>query len=197
MNVPVNEENRCQVEDVAAYLDGELNGAAQENFESHLERCTRCTAELRAQRQLLCTLDVAFDETRFFDLPKDFTRVIAVHAESDLSGMRRKSERRRAFQLCAILALVSFALLGAASGALVFQPVRAFARSATSLLDLLWRTIYDAGTGMAVIVRMLGRALVLSPYGFGLSLALAFLIIIAISLLPRLIARHRRAQFIE
>ncbi|HVS21106.1 MAG TPA: zf-HC2 domain-containing protein [Pyrinomonadaceae bacterium] len=190
-----NTDCGCQVEDVAAYLDGELDGAAIDSFETHLKTCTRCADELRTQRQLLCTLNVAFGETRSFDLPQNFTRVVAAHAESDMSGMRKQSERRRALQLCAILALFSFALLGTASGALVFQPARSFLRIAGSLFDLVWRTIYDAGAGASVIVRMVGRAIVAGPYGLGLFLVLAF--VIAISLLPRLIANYHRAQIIE
>src|SRR5207253_4834510 len=112
-----------------------------------------------------------------------------------LSGMRKKSERRRAVQLCAILALVSFALLGAASRTLVFDPVRSFFRGTGSLVNLLWQTVYDAGTGIAVIVRVVGRAIVFGPHGLGFFLTLTF--IISISLLPLLIARYHRAQILE
>ena len=195
MTPPINQKQGCQLEDVAAYLDGELDGVALEAFEAHLKTCPECTTELRIQRQLLCTLDFAFNESRSFELPHNFTRVVAAHAESDLSGMRKKSERRRALQLCAILALVSFALLGAASRTLVFDPVRSFVRVTGSLLNLLWQTVYDAGTGLTVIVRVVGRAIVFGPHSLGLFLALAF--IISISLLPLLIARYHRAQIIE
>ena len=187
--------HECRSEDVAAYLDGELGGSASESFEAHLKTCTRCATELRTQRQLLCTLDLAFSE-RSFELPRNFSRVVAAHAESDLSGMRKKSERRRAVQLCALLALLSFALLGAASRALVFQPARSFLRLAGSLLDLILRALYDAGTGVAVIVRVVGRALILAPHGLGLVLiVLPFLI--ALALLPRLIVNYHRAHVIE
>src|SRR5258708_36389200 len=134
----------CRTEDVAAYLDGELDGAASDGFEAHLKTCARCTTELRMQRQLLCTLDFAFGEPAF-ELPRNFSRVVATHAESDLSGMRKKSERRRALQLCALLALLAFALLGAASRALVFQPARSFLRLAGRLLDLAGRAPYAVG----------------------------------------------------
>ena len=146
------------------------------------------------QRQLLCTLDFAFSE-RSFELPRNFSRVVAAHAESDLGGMRKKSERRRALQLCALLALLAFALLGAASRALVFQPAQSFLRIAGSLLDLVGRALYDAGTGAAVIVRVVGRALILAPHGLGLILVLPF--VIALALLPRLIVNYHRAQVIE
>jgi len=187
-------DHDCRTEDVAAYLDSELDGAAAESFEAHLRTCARCATELRMQRQLLCTLDFAFSEPSF-ELPGNFSRVVAAHAESDLSGMRKKSERRRAVQLCALLALLAFALLGAASSALVFQPARSFLRIAGSLLDLVSRALYDAGTGAAVIVRVVGRALILAPHGLGLILVLPF--VIALALLPRLIVNYHRAHVIE
>lgn len=188
-------DHERRTEDVAAYLDGELDGAASDGFEAHLKTCALCVTELRMQRQLLCTLDFAFSEPAF-ELPRNFSRVVAAHAESDLSGMRKKSERRRALQLCALLALLAFALLGAASRALVFQPARSFLRIAGSLLDFVGRALYDAGTGVAVIVRVVGRAVILAPHGLGLILIiLPFLI--ALALLPRLIVNYHRAQVIE
>src|SRR6266568_3672950 len=123
----LSHDSRCQPEQVAAYLDGELNDVSLEQFEDHLKTCAACKTELRMQQQLLCTLDAAFG-SRCFDLPSDFTRVVKVHAESDMSGMRKQGERHRAFQVAAILALVSFALLGTASGGLVFQPARSILR---------------------------------------------------------------------
>ena len=188
-------DSGCQLEDVASYLDGEMGDAALYIFEGHLKTCASCATELRTQRQLLCTLNVAFSEPRSFDLPKNFARVVTAHAESDVSGMRNKRESRRALQLCAILALLAFTLLGAASGTLVLQPARSFLRIAGSLLDLAWRTFYDAGTGVSVIVRMVGRSVVLNPYGLGVFFALIFLV--AIFLLPRLITNYHRAQIVE
>jgi hypothetical protein len=189
------QDHECRTEDAAAYLDGELDGAASESFEAHLKTCARCAAELRMQRQLLCTLDFAFSEPSF-ELPGNFSRVVAAHAESDLSGMRKKSERRRALQLCALLALLAFALLGAASSALVFQPARSFLRIAGSILDLVGRALYDAGTGVVVIVRVVGRALILAPHGLGMIL-IVLPFVIALALLPRLIVNYHRAQVIE
>lgn len=187
--------NECQLEDIAAYLDGELGGEPLRNFEAHLKTCRDCAAELRTQRQLLCTLDVAFNNSKSFELPHDFMRVVTAHAAGDLSGMRRKGERRRALQVCAVLALVSFALLGAAARALILEPAQSFFHLAEIFFDLVWRMIYDAGTGLAVIIRVLGRAVAFGPYGLGLIVLLAF--IFSISLLSFLIARYHRAQIIE
>src|SRR5229473_1522847 len=143
MNLP-SPANECQLEDVAAYLDGELSGEPLRIFEAHLKTCRYCAAELLIQRQLLCTLEVAFNGSKSFELPHDFTRVVTAHAEGDLSGMRRKGERRRALQVCAVLALVSFALLGAAARALVLEPAQALLRLAEVFFNLAWRMTYDA-----------------------------------------------------
>ena len=186
--------NSCPREEIAAYLDNELSGAALTSFETHLTNCGDCDTELRGQRQLLCTLDVAFNQPQSFELPRDFTHVIAMHAESDLSGMRGKGERRRAVKLCAILAIFSFALMGTAWRALLLEPIRSFARVAESFLGLAWRTTYDAGTGVAVIIRVVSRATVSGRYGVGILLT-AF--VVSISLLPLLIARYHRKQIIE
>lgn len=195
MKAPTTDRQGCQLEEVAAYLDGELNDAELETFEIHLKQCADCATELRAQRQLLCTLDFAFNDSRAFELPHDFTRVVAVHAENDLGGMRKKNERRRALQLCAILALISFALLGAATRTLVFDPARSFLRVTGTLLNLVWQTLYDAGTGIGVIVRVVGRAAVSGPHGWWLFVAMAF--IVSLALLPFLIVQYHRARIIE
>lgn len=188
-------ENACPAENVAAYLDGELSGLGVEDFEAHLAECRDCATELRSQRQLLCTLEAALSDAPHFKLPQNFTRIVAARAESDLSGMRDKVERRRALKMCAVLALAAFALLGATSGVMVFQPVRGFAQMIARLSDLLWQTMYDAAVGVGIILRMISRAAVASPYGVGVLLTLAFLI--AVSLLPRLIANYHRTEIIE
>jgi anti-sigma factor RsiW len=191
----VDPETNCQPDDVAAYLDGELSHGAMTRFEDHLKSCADCATELRAQRQLLCTLDVAFNDSRSFALPRDFARIVTARAESDFSGMRRKPERRRALRLCAVLALVSFALMGAASRAIVFEPVRSFFKAGSTVLDLCWRAASEVAESAAVIIRVIGRAIFFSHNGAGLLLLLVFPL--AISCLLFLITRYHRAQIVE
>jgi hypothetical protein len=112
-----------------------------------------------------------------------------------MRGLRHKVERRRALQLCAGLLLTAFMLLGAASNKLIFQPTRAFLHITASALDVLLRTVADAAEGLAIIARMIARTTLAGPHGFGIFIALVFLI--AISLLPRLIASYHRTEFIE
>ena len=184
------EELTCELEDVAAYVDGELADDRLECFENHLKTCARCAIELRNQRQLLCTLNVAFNSSSF-SLPHDFTRIVTARAESDLRGIRNQSERRRAVGLCAVLAAIAFALMGAAARGIIFDPVRSFFTAAERVLDLTLHAGVNIAESAVVIVRVITRAMFLAPSGFGVMLLLGFAV--SISFLPVLIARYHRA----
>lgn len=188
-------ESKCQLEDVAAYLDGELSDAGANRFEDHLKLCVDCATELRAQRQLLCTLDVAFNGTRSFQLPHNFARIVTARAESDLSGMRNKHERRRALKLCAVLALVSFALLGAATRTIVFDPLSTLFRISRTVLQLAWQAASETVMTAAALGRVIVRAILPGQNGLGLIMLVAFLI--AVTVLPFLLIKYHRAQTIE
>jgi anti-sigma factor RsiW len=185
----------CQVQNVAAYLDGELPATVADSFEQHVKECPACAGELRIQRQLLCTLEVAFNDSRSFALPDNFTRAVTVRAENDLRTIRHRQERKRAIQLCVMLAGISFALLGAAARAVVFDPVRSFLRTARVLFDFAWQATADAGATVLVLIRMIGRAVVESQSGSRLLLTLTF--VISLVCLSLLIAKYRRAEIVE
>jgi anti-sigma factor RsiW len=181
----------CQPEDVAAFLDGELNDAGEQRFEQHVKECSACATELRAQRQLLCTLDVAFGRSREFALPKNFARVVTASAENDVSMIRHRHERRRALKLCVILGLISFGLLGAATRTIVFDPLRSLFRTVRVLSDFVFQAMSDAFSTAAVLVRML------APSQPGLRLLLTFVFLASLLGLTFLIVKYRRAQIIE
>jgi anti-sigma factor RsiW len=185
----------CQHENVAAYLDGELCEAARSDFEEHLKSCGECAAELLSQRQLLCTLDVAFGDSRSFNLPTNFTRVVTTRAESDLRGVRGKGERRRALRVCVILFAVSFALLGAAARTIVIDPIKSFVKAGSSVLHLTGEAASEVSASASVVVRAVGHAFSFAQSGLGWSLVLIFLILVSLLLL--LIARYHRAQIVE
>lgn len=189
------DKNLCPREDVAAYLDGELDSAALARFESHVAQCKSCAGELLRQRQLVCTLDAAFNSHADLDLPLEFSRVIAAHAESDVRGLLSRTERRRAAQLCAMLGLAAFALLGAASGALLFQPARRVLRLMARIFELFWQTTSDAAESLGIILRVLARGFTGSPYIWPALIGLT--LIIAAAILSRLIGKYHRTQIIE
>lgn len=182
-------------EEIAAYLDGELATAeARTEFEQHVKECSSCAAQLREQKQLLCTLDFALgDGARSLPMPPaNFARVVTAHAQSDMRGMRARTEHKRALLLCAALAVVAFALLigGAAGSESVMVSVRAVMKTLVTIMGFFWHTIYNAGTGLVVISRVSAHLLFESrPLGLVGSL----LLIIALGLLPRLIISYHRS----
>ena len=89
--------------DIAAYLDGELAAEAEISFERHVTDCEICSERLNEQKRLLHALDFAFEDEKAFDLPKDFVKKVAVRAESDVSALNSKEERRRAFLITGLL----------------------------------------------------------------------------------------------
>lgn len=183
----------CRSEEIAAYLDGELDAQAVALFEAHLKACRNCAQELQEQRRLLCALDYAFGEDdSALALPQNFAQVVATHAESDMSGVRLRAEHVRALRWCVGLSLITFALLGASFSSSVLVPFKAAARFAASLLGLVWSALYDAGAGLAVILRALGRRFIFESNPF--SLAASLLFVIALALLPRLIVRYHRTH---
>lgn len=138
---------------VAAYLDDELDRATCLRFERHIAECPSCAGELVEQRELLRVLDAALGrELNDIRLPKNFAQTIAARAESDMGGMRAREERRRALWLCAALAAVALASLGAAAAA-EFAPVAVVARSLASIGVMLGHMLREMGTSIAVVLR--------------------------------------------
>ncbi len=141
----------------AAYLDGELDGSASEEFDAHARSCPACAAALLEQRRLLCLLDSAFDESfeKRVELPEGFTRQLKARAQNDLSGVRDAGERRRALKICAALGLAAFGLLGFAALEAVTGPALRAASAASGMLGVAGRASAEAGSGAGVVMRAL------------------------------------------
>lgn len=186
----------CRSEEIVAYLDGEMDASALALLERHFEGCSRCVAELEAQRRLLRALDFALTSEPGVEMPKNFAQVVAARAQSDMSGVRAPLERRRALRLCAALAVVAFALLGGgALGESVLAPVRAVWKFGVAIFSFLVNALYDAGAGLTVISRGIGGHLLFESRGLGLLLLL--FLALALIMLMRLIARYHRTRIIE
>ena len=190
------EQHACQSEDVAAYLDGELDAQAAARFEQHTKECAQCAALLREQRRLLCALDFALGGPELGDLklPVNFSQIVTAHAQSDLSNLRtERAEHRRALRLCLALAVASFALLGgAAVSEKVLKPLGLLIRHAGTVLGFFGRTLYDFGAGLAVIARSIGGHTIFESHALA---PLVFLLLaVALVLLPRLISSYHRTH---
>lgn len=190
----INDKLNCQSDQIAAYLDGELDDVVCALLEEHIKQCSTCSAELSEQRLLLCTLDSTFGRSSSLALPTDFARVVAARAESDMSGVRDWREHKLALRLCAGMALAAFALLGVASSRVVLGLARRVAGQVAGIFDLGWTTAHDAVSGVTIVSRMLGKGFI--P-GSLLASFIAFLFLgLALLLLSRLIANYHRTRLI-
>jgi hypothetical protein len=186
-----NGKHLCQGE-IAAYLDGELEASAGSFLEEHLLECEVCNAELNAQRLFLCELDATLTLAPDLPVPSNFAQIVATRAESDMSGVRDGREHKRAFRFCLILALASFALLGAAASKAVFFSGRTVASQMFGIFGLLWTTLYDAAVGLTVISRVISGGLVTESPFAGLAALLLALGVVLLSLL--ISSYHRRHE---
>jgi hypothetical protein len=189
--------NQCRKEQIAAYLDGELDADARELFENHLALCAFCDAELNSQRRFILALDSTLTLSPDLPLPRNFTQIIAARAESDMSGVRDGIEPKRAARFCLILALAGFALLGAAAGKALLFSGQTIADKTLGIFGLLWTTLHDAAVGLTVIARVIGGGLVPESAFAGLAALLLALAVVLLSLLIASYHRHREMRLFE
>ena len=189
INEASEKPNACL--DVAAYLDGELDAVEGTRFEQHTKTCAPCATALREQRRLLCVLDAAFGDARQqIELPTNFTQIVKARAQSDMSSVRHRGERRRAFGLCAGLAALSFALLGWQAWDELFAPLRGVAGVLVTMFDMLAHTVGEAVSGFALMLRVLSGQLLNEPSAF--RTATYIILALAVVLLFRLIGNYHR-----
>jgi anti-sigma factor RsiW len=195
MGVVEREGARCpRTSLTAAYLDGELDAAASDEFDAHARSCPDCSAALLEQRRLLCLLDTAFDETfeKKIELPAGFTAQLKARAQNDLRGVREARERRRALKICAALSAAAFALLGFAAFDVVVRPALGALGAAAGVLGVAGRASAEAGSGAGVVVRAVAGRIV-----SGAGSAAAFWVLLLVGgfvLLLRLVSGYHRAS---
>ena len=190
MNQQHDNPPACPGADVAAYLDGELDAAAEARFTAHLRGCSACAAGLREQRMLLCELDFMLELEEFPALPENFAEVVTVRAQADLRGVREHSESKRALKLCLVLGLFAFALLGGAWRATIWEPLRRLVTLFAAAADFVADALYDAGAGVAVLSRNLSGHLFFQS-GWQTAL-IGVLLLIALFCLARLVGDYHR-----
>jgi len=184
------QENHCPREEIAAFVDGELDSREEFALERHLTVCETCRSEYRSQRQLLCALDsMLVEENDAITVPTGFTRVVAANAESSITGIRSRKEWSRALLVCALLILPFAAGFGGQSG-----PLRSvlgkFADRSIAVMAFAFHLVYELAVGMAVVLGSVCKEFVFgSVVSFGL---LLFVFIISSVVLSRLIFRYNR-----
>ena len=179
----------CKRERIAAFLDGELGAVERRALETHLLECETCSRELRQQQQFMRELDAALTSTAELEVPADFAQVIAVRAESDMSGVRNVSEHKRALLFSVALGFAAFVFLGASASENLLLRLQSIFQKTWGVLELIGKTAYDAATGFAVIMRVLGGGLNADSR----LITLVFFILV-LGLLSLLIARYHRMR---
>jgi hypothetical protein len=185
----------CETENIVAYIDGDLDPALRLNLEEHLKACEACVSELQAQRVFMCELDSALASPFDLAVPANFAQVVAVHAKSDMRGMRERAEHARALRFCIVLGLAAFALLGVASSKAVLFKLKSIAGKVIGVLGFFGEAILNAAAGFTVVSRVVSRGLVTDLRFAGLAGLL--LVVLFIAVLSRLIVRYHRTRLIE
>lgn len=190
-----NSDHICETEKIAAYIEGDLEPALLLVLEEHIKQCGRCASELQVQRLFMCELNSALASPFKLEVPTNFAQVVAIRAESDMSGVRDRAEHTRALRYCIILGLAAFALLGFASGRAVLLNLIVVANKVFGVIGFFAKTTYNAASGFTVISRVVSRGVIADSRLTGL--AGLFLVALAIGLLSLLISRYHRTRSIE
>ena len=114
-----------------------------------------------------------------------------------MSGVRDGIEHKRAFRFCLILALASFALLGAAASRALFFSGRTVANQIFGIFGLLWTTLYDVAVGLTVISRVISGGIIPESPFAGLAALLLALGIVLLSLLISSYHKHHEMRLSE
>lgn len=185
-------ENTCRIEDIVAYIEGDLESDRRAALEDHVTHCAACAAELRAQRLFMCELNSVLASPFELEVPPNFAQVVAVHAESDMRGVRDRAEHKKALRFCVILGLGAFALLGVAASKAVLLSLSSGGAKFLGVLGLSSRAALDAATGLGSISRVVTRGVLPDSPLAGFTALL--LVVLAIALLSLLIARYHRTR---
>jgi predicted anti-sigma-YlaC factor YlaD len=185
----------CDSENIVAYIEGDLDPTLRLALEEHLKECEACISELRVQRVFMRELDSALASPFDLAVPENFAEVVAVHAKSDMRGMRDRAEHARALRFCIVLGLAAFALLGFASSKAVLLNLQSIGSKIFGVLGFFGEAIFNAAAGFTVVSRVVSRGLITDSRFAGLAGLL--LVVLFIAVLSRLIARYHRTRLIE
>jgi anti-sigma factor RsiW len=187
-------EKICEKNLVGAYVDGELDTDLTLLFEDHLKSCADCRLELRDHRLFVCELDAALTGEGEIPVPRDFSRIIATRATTDMRGVRTRSEHRKALTICVILALGGFALLGATARDAVYIIVGKFLATVLGVASFVASSVYDIAAGLVVIFRVVSRKFIIET---GSLWPMLVLLAFGVLILSRLISNYHRSGATE
>lgn len=142
----------CPSDEIAAYIDGELDLMREFELDAHFATCEACSKELNQQKQFLCELDAGLKSESDLALPVDFTKTVVANAESAVAGLRRPRERFNALFICAALFLFALFALGADAGNL-FNGIAVAVEQIAAVGSFFGHLVYSIFLGLAIVVR--------------------------------------------
>ena len=150
----VTTKQECSREKIAVYLDGELDPREELMLEKHLASCSTCLSELNLQKQMFSALDSVFDDKAEITLPENFAKVVAIHAETNVKGLRSNDERFRALFFCTVLFLLVMTGLGVETA---FDSLGKFGEQVATVISFTGHLTYDLIIGITVVLRSVGN----------------------------------------
>ena len=179
-----NSSNDCAT--LNEYLDGEMPVLERSAFEAHAEECDDCRIEIELHREI----ENAAHE---IVLPKDFSKVVAATAESQVAGLRKRKERKVTLAIIAALSIVLLTAVGANLGSLLsvfvfgIEKIGAvFLVAGTFILNLI--------LGIMVIVKVAATQMHVSTLGLALVFGTCVAVFLACFFFSGRIARLRDVQ---
>jgi hypothetical protein len=142
----------CPSDEIAAYIDGELDASHEREMDAHLAVCAACVAEMNLQKQFLCSLESSLKHDGDIELPRDFAKHIVANAESTVSGLRPPRERLNAIFICAALVLFILFALGSEAGR-VFDGASGGIEQIAAVAGFFGHFIYSFFIGVAIVLR--------------------------------------------
>ncbi len=163
------ESAECPLEEIAAYLDGELSGGSLAEFEGHLKQCSMCRKALNEQKRFLSALSASLTVEGTAELPADLTKRLIVNAESSVVGLRHQNERFTAIFISVTLFLfILFALGNEALSSVGFAS--SLGEKAIAVTLFFGKLVWIVGLALSVVLKSLtsniGFQEVLLPFGF-------------------------------
>jgi anti-sigma factor RsiW len=150
---PKSSQNiKCPSFEIAAYIDGELDGAHECELEAHFALCPKCSQEMNQQKEFLCRLNSSLKQERDLELPENFTKLVVANAESTVNGLRRPREQFNALFICAGLFLFVLFALGTGVGSVLNGVITLFDQIA-AVGGFFGHIMYSIFLGLAIILR--------------------------------------------
>ncbi len=179
----------CPTDEIASYIDGELDAAREREVDAHFAECAACSDELNLQKQFLRNLESSLKQEGDVVLPADFTRKVVANAESTVSGLRRPRERFNAIFICAGLMFFILFALGTDAGR-VLGGAGAVVDQIATVGSFFGHFIYSFFLGVMIVVRTCATQI--RPDALA-AVVIAVLMVISIGFVSQRLLRMRRA----